>query len=177
MSEVTRVPLQPIRRGSLLMLWLGVLLALALAGGLAYAQRYQGVKVATLTAGSGPSPTADDVVLVNYSGRLANGTPFDRAERAPIALDAVVPGFAEGLAKMQKGGKYRLEIPADKGYGAEEKRDPRTGKVVIPANSDLVFDVELLDFRSRAEIMQQQQMLQQLQQMQQGGQAGPPPAQ
>ncbi|MET0179057.1 MAG: FKBP-type peptidyl-prolyl cis-trans isomerase [Novosphingobium sp.] len=175
MSEITRVPLQPIARGSLAKLWLGVLVALLLAGGLAYAHRYQGVVVETLTAGSGPSPTAEDVVLVNYTGRLASGTEFDKGERAPIALDAVVPGFAEGLAKMQRGGKYRLEIPADKGYGAEEKRNPATGQVVIPANSDLVFDIELVDFRSRAEIMQQQQMLQQMQQMQQGGPGGPPP--
>jgi FKBP-type peptidyl-prolyl cis-trans isomerase FkpA len=176
MSEITRVPLQPIARGSLVMLWLGVLLALLLAAGLAYAQRYQGVVVETLTAGSGPSPTMEDMVLVNYTGRLADGTEFDKGERVPIALDGVVPGFAEGLGKMQRGGKYRLEIPADKGYGAEEKSNPATGQVVIPANSDLVFDVELVDFRSRAEIMQQQQMLQQMQQMQmQGGAGGPPP--
>lgn len=171
MSEVTRVPLQPIARGSLVKLWLGVLVALLLAGGLAYAQRYKGVTVDTLSAGSGPSPTTQDVVLVNYTGKLPDGTEFDKGERAPIALDAVVPGFAEGLAKMQKGGKYRLTIPADKGYGPEEKRNPATGQVVIPANTDLVFDVELVDFRSRAEIMQQQQMLQQMQ----GGQPGAPP--
>jgi FKBP-type peptidyl-prolyl cis-trans isomerase FkpA len=58
-------------------------------------------------------------------------------------------------------------------YGAEEKRDPQTGQVVIPGNSDLVFDVELVDFKSRAEIMRQQQILQQLQQMQGGAEAMP----
>ena len=174
MAEIHRVPLLPIARGSLTKLWLGVAVALLIGGGLAYAQRTQGVEVETLTAGSGPMPTAEDVVLINYTGKLTNGTEFDKGQRAPLSLDAVVPGFAEGLTRMQKGGKYRLTIPSDKGYGAEEKRNPQTGQVVLPANSDLVFEVELLDFRSKAEIMQQQQMLQQMQQMQGGGPGGAP---
>jgi FKBP-type peptidyl-prolyl cis-trans isomerase FkpA len=176
MTEVTRVPLQPIARGSLLKLWLGVLLALVVGAGIAWAARVQGVEVETLTPGTGPSPTTTDVVLVNYVGKLENGTEFDRGNRVPMGLDQVVPGFAEGITKMQKGGRYRLTIPAEKAYGAEEKRNPQTGQVVIPANSDLVFDVDLVDFKSRAEIMRQQQMLQQLQQLQgQAGAAAPPP--
>ena len=178
MTEITRVPLQPIRKGSLVKLWLGVAVALAVAGGVAYASRYEGVEVEQLTAGSGASPTMEDVVLVNYVGRLENGTEFDRGERVPMSLDQVVPGFAQGITKMQKGGKYRLTIPSEMAYGAEEKRDPRTNQVVIPANSDLVFDVDLVDFKSRAEIMRQQQMLQQLQQLQgQAGAGAPPPPQ
>ncbi len=173
MSEVTRVPILPIAKGSLTKLWLGVAVALLLGGALAYAQRTQGVEVETLKAGTGPMPTVEDVVLINYTGKLANGKEFDKGERAPLALDAVVPGFAEGLSKMQKGGKYRLTIPSEKGYGSEAKTNPQTGEVVLPANSDLVFDVELLDFRSKAEIMQQQQMLQQMQQMQGGAPGGP----
>ena len=173
MTEITRVPLQPVRKGSLLKLWLGVAAALAVAGGVAYASRYQGVEVEQLSAGTGASPTMDDVVLVNYVGKLTDGTEFDRGERVPMSLDQVVPGFAEGITKMKKGGKYRITIPAAMAYGAEEKRNPQTGQVVIPANSDLVFDVDLVDFKSRAEIMRQQQMLQQLQQL--PGQAGAPP--
>jgi FKBP-type peptidyl-prolyl cis-trans isomerase FkpA len=173
MTEITRVPLQPVRKGSLLKLWLGVAAALAVAGGVAYASRYQGVEVEQLSAGTGANPTMDDVVLVNYVGKLTDGTEFDRGERVPMSLDQVVPGFAEGITKMKKGGKYRITIPAAMAYGAEEKRNPQTGQVVIPANSDLVFDVDLVDFKSRAEIMRQQQMLQQLQQLQ--GQAGAPP--
>ena len=94
-----------------------------------------------------------------------------------MSLDQVVPGFAEGITRMQKGGRYRLTIPADKAYGAEDKRNPQTGEVVIPANSDLVFDVDLIDFKSREEIMRQQQILQQLQQMQGGAPGAPPPPQ
>ena len=173
MTEITRGPLQPIRKGSLLKLWLGVAAALAVAGGVAWASRYKGVDVEQLSAGTGGSPTMEDVVLVNYVGRLENGAEFDRGDRVPMSLDQVVPGFAQGITKMKKGGKYRLTIPAAMAYGAEEKRDPQTGRVVIPANSDLVFDVDLVDYKSRAEILRQQQMLQQLQQLQ--GQAGAPP--
>jgi len=180
MTEITRVPLQPIARGSLTKLWLGVAIALLIGAGIAWAARVEGVRVETLTAGAGPSPTLQDVVLVNYVGKLENGKEFDKGERVPMSLDQVVPGFAEGITRMQKGGKYRLTIPAEKAYGAEEKKNPQTGEVVIPANSDLVFDVDLVDYKSREEIMRQQALMQQLQQMQ-GGQgaagAGTPPPQ
>lgn len=182
MTEIHRVPLQPIARGSLTKLWLGVLIALLIGAGIAWAARSQGVRVETLTAGTGPMPTMTDVVLINYVGKLTDGKEFDKGERVPMSLDQVVPGFGEGITRMQKGGKYRLTIPAEKAYGAEEKRNPQTGEVVIPANSDLVFDVDLLDFKSREEIMRQQQMMQQLQQMQggaggPGGPGAPPPPQ
>ena len=182
MTEVTRVPLQPIAKGSLLKLWLGVLLALLVGAGIAWAARVQGVEVETLTAGTGPSPTMTDAVLVNYVGKLEDGTEFDRGNRVPMMdLSQVVPGFAEGITKMQKGWRYRLTIPAEKAYGTQERRDPQTGQVIIPANSDLIFDIDLLEFKSREEIMRQQQILQQLQQMQGGAGAGagapPPPPQ
>src|ERR1043166_5606787 len=159
MAEVTRVPLQPIRRGSLAKLWLGVAAAPLLSGGPAYPQGYKGGAAGTVEAGSGPSPTMQDVVLVNYTGKLADGTVFDRGERAAFPLQGVVPGFAEGLTRMQRGGKYRLSVPSAQAYGAEPQRNPATGQVVIPANSDLVFDVELLEFKSRAEIEAQQRAL------------------
>lgn len=172
MAEIHRVPLLPIAKGSLTKLWLGVLVALLIGGGIAWAARSQNVHVETLTAGAGPMPAMTDVVLVNYVGKLTDGTQFDKGDRVPMSLDQVVPGFGEGITRMQKGGKYRLTIPAEKAYGAEEKRNPQTGAVVIPANSDLVFDIDLIDFKSREEVMRQQQMMQQLQQMQ-GGAGGP----
>ena len=173
MTEIHRVPLQPIAKGSLTKLWLGVVIALLIGGGVAWAARTQGVGVKMLTAGSGPSPTASDVVLVNYVGRFTSGKEFDKGDRIPMDLETMLPGFREGLTKMQKGGKYRLTIPAEKGYGAADKRNPQTGEVVIPANSDLEFDIELIDFKSREEVMRQQQMMQQLQQMQGGAPGGP----
>ena len=173
MTEVTRVPLLPIRKGSLPKLWVGVA-AVALAGaGLAWAVVPAGVRVVEVAAGTGASPAGDDVVLVNYVGKLKDGTEFDRGEQAALPLDAMIPGFAEGLRKMAKGGTYRLEIPSEKGYGGQERTNPQTGEVAIPANSDLVFEVELLDFISGMDFQRMQQMQQMMQQ--QGGAEGMPP--
>jgi len=186
MTEITRVPLQPIAKGALGKLWLGVAAAALAAGGLAWATLPKGVDVETIKAGTGPSPTMADVVQINYKGSLENGKVFDQAERAVFPVEGVIPGFTQALEKMQKGGKYKVEIPAELAYGAQEQRNPRTGQVEIPANSDLVFEIELLDFKSRAEVEAQMRMMQQLQaqmQAQQGGGAAkgatppPPPVQ
>lgn len=155
MAEVTRVPLQPIGKGVLGKIWLGIAIAVLLAAGAAWATAYRGVSVETLAAGTGPTPNSDDVVLVNYEGRLMDGTVFDSGERVPFPVDAVVPGFTQALQKMQKGGRYQVFIPAALGYGAEARG-------TIPANSDLEFTVELIDFRSQAEIEAMQRQLQQM---------------
>lgn len=166
MTEITRVPLQPIAKGALGKLWIGVA-AIVLAGvGVASAALPPSVDVETLTAGSGAAPTLDDVVLVNYKGTLPNGKEFDRGERAVFPMAGVVPGFTKALEQMQRGGKYKVQIPAELAYGEKQAGE-------IPPNTDLTFEIELLDFKSRAEIEQQQAMMQQLQQMQQG--AGGPP--
>ena len=162
MTEITRVPLQPIAPGSLTKLWLGVVAAVAIAGGVAWAAMPPLVAVKTIKAGEGPSPTASDVVLINYTGRLPSGKVFDKQENAPIALDGVVPGFVQALAQMQKGGSYKVRIPAPLGYG-----DKAAGE--IPANSDILFDVDLIDFKSRAEIEQQQRLMEQLRALQGAG--------
>jgi FKBP-type peptidyl-prolyl cis-trans isomerase FkpA len=168
MTEVTRVPILPIKKGSLPKLWLGVAVVALAGAGLAWANVPQGVRVEQIAAGTGGSPAANDVVLVNYVGKLKDGKIFDQAKGAPLPLEGMIPGFAEGVTKMQKGGKYRLEIPSDKAYGAEEKRNPQTGEVAIPANSDLVFEVELLDFISNADFQQMQQMRQAMEHARQG---------
>ncbi len=105
-----------------------------------------GLGYEVLAAGEGASPTNDHVVLIGYAGYLAsNGQLFDQSDRAPLAVQGVVSGFSEGLKLMSKGGKYRLCIPSKLGYGAKA-----TGP--IPANSDLVFLVDLIDMRSQAEL-------------------------
>ena len=181
MAEVTRVPLQPISRGSLVMLFVGIVIGLLIAAGAAWlnvphAKRLAGgVTIETLEAGKGPSPTTTDIALINYKGMLGNGKTFDQGQGVPMPVTGVVPGFSTALQAMQAGGKYRIRIPAAQAYGAEEKRNQQTGEVVIPANSDLTFDVDMIEFRSQEEIMrmmQQQQMMQQLQ----GGAGGPPGA-
>jgi FKBP-type peptidyl-prolyl cis-trans isomerase FkpA len=105
-----------------------------------------GLGYTVLRAAPGPKPAAADTVLINYIGYLAaNGAVFDQAMHTPIPVGQVIPGFAEGLQLVPRTGVIRLCIPAAMGYGAEA-----TGP--IPANSDLVFQVELLDFKTAAEI-------------------------
>jgi FKBP-type peptidyl-prolyl cis-trans isomerase FkpA len=163
MTEITRVPLQPIGKGSIGKLWLGVVAAVAAGAGLAWATIPTSVKVVTERAGSGPSPTTSDVVLINYKGTLADGKVFDQGQRAPLEVSGVIPGFTKALEQMQRGGKYKVHIPAKLAYGEK-------GGGPIPPNADLDFEIELIDFKSVAEIQQQQAMMQQMmQQQQQGG--------
>ena len=173
MTEVTRVPLQPIAKGSLTKLWLGVAAAVALGAGIAYAAMPAGVSVDTITAGTGATPGETDVIFVKYTGKLADGTVFDQSQPAnwpvpgilpdgaPMALDQVIPGFRDAMVQMQKGGKYTVEIPSDMAYGAS----PPPG-APIPPNADLVFDVEVVDFMTRDEAeARYNQMMAAMQQM------------
>jgi len=171
MTEITRVPLQPIAKGALTKIWLGVAAIVLVAGGVAYAALPPTPTVKALTAGSGESPTMEDVVLINYKGMLEDGTVFDQNKGYPNPVAQFVPGFSKALMKMQRGGKYMVEIPSSLAYGA----NPPAGSQ-IPANADLKFEVELLDFKSLAEIQQQQRIMQQMQQMQMQQQGAAPGA-
>ena len=161
MTEITRVPLQPLAKGSISKVWLGLIAVALVAVALATMGKPPLVNVQTLVKGTGASPTTEDVVLINYQGVLPNGTVFDQQDHAVMPLQGVVPGFAKALQQMQKGGKYHVVIPSALAYG-----NHKTGP--IPANTDLTFNIELIDCRSRAEIEQQQRMMQQMQQMQAG---------
>ncbi len=101
-----------------------------------------GLQFEVMTEGEGASPKAEDLVLVHYEGRLADGTIFDssyrRGEPAVFGVTDVIPGWTEGLQLMRPGGKYRLTIPPELGYGA------RGAGGVIPPNAVLIFDMELL---------------------------------
>ncbi|GAA3914125.1 FKBP-type peptidyl-prolyl cis-trans isomerase [Gibbsiella dentisursi] len=95
--------------------------------------------------GTGEAPKDSDTVVVNYKGTLTDGTEFDnsytRGEPLSFRLDGVIPGWTEGLKHIKKGGKLKLVIPPALAYG-------KTGVPGIPANSTLVFDVELLDVKA-----------------------------
>ena len=95
-------------------------------------------------AGSGDAPKDSDTVVVNYKGTLIDGKEFDnsytRGEPLSFRLDGVIPGWTEGLKNIKKGGKIKLVIPPALAYG-------KNGVPGIPANSTLVFDVELLDIK------------------------------
>ena len=180
--SVTAVPLRPIAKGSVTRLWIGIGAVALAAAGLAWAgqQNMAGSPVAFLSEnaalpgvvttksglqykviqeGQGNSPSASDVALVAYKGMLTDGTVFDQNEQAVMPVDAVVPGFSEGLQLMRPGGEYQLFIPPQLAYGEDV---PEGGP--IPPNSVLIFDVKLLDFKTRAEVMQMQQQMQALQQ-------------
>ncbi|NIF24176.1 MULTISPECIES: FKBP-type peptidyl-prolyl cis-trans isomerase [Pantoea] len=94
--------------------------------------------------GTGEAPKDSDTVVVNYKGTLTDGTEFDnsytRGEPLSFRLDGVIPGWTEGLKHVKKGGKIKLVIPPQLAYGAN-------GVPGIPANSTLVFEVELLDIK------------------------------
>ncbi|MDU6411927.1 MAG: FKBP-type peptidyl-prolyl cis-trans isomerase [Yersiniaceae bacterium] len=95
--------------------------------------------------GTGDMPKDSDTVVVNYKGTLTDGTEFDnsytRGEPLSFRLDGVIPGWTEGLKHIKKGGKITLVIPPELAYG-------KTGVPGIPANSTLVFNVELLDVKA-----------------------------
>ena len=105
-----------------------------------------GLGYTMLRPASGPKPAASDTVLINYIGYLAGtGAVFDQAMRSPLPVGDVIPGFSQGLQMIAKTGVVRLCIPSAMGYGARAQGP-------IPANSDLVFQVELLDFKTAAEM-------------------------
>ncbi|PNS07898.1 FKBP-type peptidyl-prolyl cis-trans isomerase N-terminal domain-containing protein [Solilutibacter silvestris] len=83
-------------------------------------------------------PSTDSTVRVSYEGRTLDGRVFDANKDVMFPLKAVIPGWTEGLQLMAVGSRYRFWIPSQLAYGA--KGSPPS----IPANSTLVFDVELL---------------------------------
>ena len=105
-----------------------------------------GLVFKTLTAGSGASPTAADVVGVNYEGKLTDGTVFDTSAKhggsAIFPLNHVIPCWTEGVQKLKVGGKAELVCPSSIAYG--DMGHPPT----IPGGATLVFTVELLDINA-----------------------------
>ncbi|MDO7844060.1 FKBP-type peptidyl-prolyl cis-trans isomerase [Sphingomonas immobilis] len=175
MSSITAVPMKPIRRSVLAYLWVAIVLALVGATALAMqapedflvrnarapgvVTTASGLQYKELSPGDGGTkPTDTDVALVNYEGKLLDGTVFDKSQQpTPMPIRGVVPGFGEALKLMTRGSKYQFWLKPELAYG-----DKANG--AIPAKSVLVFTVDLIDFKSEAWLRQaqmQQQMLQQ----------------
>ena len=96
--------------------------------------------------GTGAAVKTGDTVVIHYTGTLTDGTKFDSSYdrekpfETQIGVGAVIKGWDEGVVGMKVGGKRKLTIPPSLGYG-----DQANGK--IPANSTLVFDVELVEIK------------------------------
>ena len=157
--SITQVPLRPIARGSLVKLWLAI--AALVAGAFALAHfgtaslrgetTATGLQFRTLEPGQGDRIKAIDGALIEYEGRLPDGTVFDSTEGrgpAPILPAQVIPGFGEALQLMQKGGRYAVRIPSKLAYG---DTPPPGG--VIPAGSDLLFDIHVVQVVPNAALM------------------------
>lgn len=101
-----------------------------------------GLQVKIEAEGKGKTPGMTDVVKAHYKGQLIDGKVFDssydRGAPAEFPVNQVIKGWTEALTNMKVGTKARLFIPPELGYGP-------TDRPGIPANSVLVFDVELLD--------------------------------
>ena len=106
-----------------------------------------GLKFVDEKIGEGESPQKGDIVVVHYTGTLEDGTKFDSSHdrnqpiEIPIGMGRVIKGWDEGLMSMKVGGKRKLIIPPELGYGA------RGAGGVIPPNATLHFDVELIEVK------------------------------
>ncbi|MBQ4834293.1 FKBP-type peptidyl-prolyl cis-trans isomerase [Pseudoalteromonas sp. MMG010] len=104
-----------------------------------------GLQYKVISLGEGAKPAAEDTVKVHYKGTLLDGTEFDssyaRNEPATFPLNRVILGWTEGLQLMPVGSKFEFTIPSDLAYGPSNKGP-------IPANSTLIFEVELLAIES-----------------------------
>jgi FKBP-type peptidyl-prolyl cis-trans isomerase len=123
-----------------------LVLVAVIAVGIA-AWRPRGTRVVDVKVGTGPAVKAGDSVEVHYLGRLADGTTFDSSKPRgvpfvfPVGQGRVIKGWDAGLVGMRAGGVRRLSIPPEEAYG--ERGVPP----VIPPNSTLHFEVELLKIR------------------------------
>lgn len=101
-----------------------------------------GLQYRVIKEGDGYKPGPTEKVTVHYAGKLVNGKEFDssykRGQPIEFPLNAVIPGWSEGVQLMQEGAKYEFVIPSQLGYGAAGAGG------VIPGNATLIFEVELI---------------------------------
>lgn len=88
--------------------------------------------------GTGIKPGVNSNIRFFYVGKLLSGQIFDSSESLTINLNQLIPGFQEGIPLISESGKIKLIVPSTLGYGSQ-------GTTLIPANSILLFDVELLE--------------------------------
>src|SRR5687768_13402466 len=125
--SATAVPIQPIKKGSVLKLWLALILLAAVAvavawwgtGAMQYHTTSSGLQYRVVKEGEGAHPTPADLALIDYTGKLTSGKVFDSTrgkQPVPMSVSGTIPGFSEGLQLMSKGAVYRFRIPPQLGY-------------------------------------------------------------
>jgi FKBP-type peptidyl-prolyl cis-trans isomerase FklB len=111
-----------------------------------------GLQYRVIQEGAGPSPKGADTVKVNYRGRLIDGTEFDssyrRGQTAELPVEGLIPGWTEALELMKTGSKWEIFIPPQLAYGE------RGAGPVIPPQSVLIFEVELVSIEAAKEEQQ-----------------------
>lgn len=119
------------------------------AGGESTATPSERVQEQDVTVGTGDAAAPGLVVTLEYEGRFQDGTVFDSSAShgQPLTFQlgqpGIIPGFQLGVDGMKVGGERNIAIPPSLAYGGEDIKDPE-GKVLIPANSTLIFNVKLL---------------------------------
>ncbi len=107
-----------------------------------------GLQYEVITEGTGPTPKATDMVTTHYRGTLIDGTEFDssykRGEPVTFSVGGVIKGWTEALQLMKVGSKWKLYIPSELAYGAQQR-----GQHITP-NSTLLFEIELLAIKEPA---------------------------
>ena len=161
--SATTVPIQPLARGSVLKLWLGILLLALIAAGIAWLgtagqQREtlkSGVQLQVIEAGEGPTVTPADLAALRYrlyhdgellqdSNEAGQGQPF------VTSTEGLFPGFSQGLQRMQAGGRYRLWLPP--GQHVQPGQVPPGAP--FTAEDTLMFEIEVLQIAPGMAAMQ-----------------------
>jgi FKBP-type peptidyl-prolyl cis-trans isomerase len=115
------------------------------------------MKIIDETIGTGNAVKSGDTVRVHYRGTLENGTKFDSSyDRGQpfgfiLGRGMVIQGWDEGLLGAKRGDKKHLVIPGQKAYGDQEIKDA-TGKVIVPKNATLIFDLEVVEVVAKAKV-------------------------
>ena len=149
MSSVTAVPLQPLKKGSVAKLWIGLLVVVLLGIGLAWigtakqqvTEIANGVRYRVVETGEGPTATPADLVGLEFEIRKADGTVLDSTARSgqplPVSVDSPFPGLHDVILQMREGGVYQVWAPAQVALGQ-----------ALPPGAPVAND-EILEFRLR----------------------------
>ena len=160
-------------RGRAAALWIGFLIIIAAAVGLAWlgagslrpTVTASGLQFRTLKAGKGDPITRADAAMMDYVLTSDDGTVLDSSEShggaQPFSMEQVFPGFAEAMSRMQEGGEYRFTMPQRLAFGSSPP-PPN-----FPKNSDLTFEVRVEKVVRGGAALLQQQLMEQMQQQQQ----------